>query len=111
MLHRFSGSFIGAVAAAAAAGSVISAPVTRTQAQSPAASAPPVLKTPWGEPDLQGIWMEETDTPLERPARYANKEFFTAAERAELDAQRAALQGKDQRAERGTELDVGGSYN
>jgi hypothetical protein len=111
MLHRFSGSFIGAVAAAAAAGSVISAPVTRTQAQSPAASAPPVLKTPWGEPDLQGIWMEETDTPLERPARYANKEFFTAAELAELDAQRAALQGKDQRAERGTELDVGGSYN
>jgi hypothetical protein len=111
MLHRFSGSFIGAVAAAAAAGSVISAPVTRMQAQSPAASAPPVLKTPWGEPDLQGIWMEETDTPLERPARYANKEFFTAAELAELDAQRAALQGKDQRAERGTELDVGGSYN
>jgi len=31
-------------------GAVISAPVTRTQAQSPAASAPAsVLKTPWGD--------------------------------------------------------------
>src|SRR5262245_45095298 len=112
MLHRYSGSIITVTVAAAAAGVVLSAPVTRTQAQSPAASAPaPALKTPWGEPDLQGIWMEETDTPLERPARYANKESFTAAERAELDAERAALQGKDERAERGTELDVGGSYN
>ena len=25
------------------------------------------LRTPWGEPDLQGIWTEEFDTPLERP--------------------------------------------
>jgi hypothetical protein len=28
-----------------------------------------------------------------------------------LDIQRAGLAGKDQRAERGTEVDVGGSYN
>ena len=45
------------------------------------------------------------------PAKYASQEFFTAAQRAELDAQRAALGGKDNRAERGTELDVTGSYN
>ncbi len=112
MLDRFSGSIIMIAVAVAAAGTISSAPIAQTQAQSPAAFAPvPALKTPWGEPDLQGIWMEETDTPLERPVRYADKEFFTAAERAELDAQRAALEGKDQRAERGTELDVGGSYN
>jgi len=37
----------------------------------------PDLKTPWGEPDLQGIWTDETDTPLQRPAQYANQEFFT----------------------------------
>jgi hypothetical protein len=78
----------------------------------PGASAPaPVLKTPWGEPDLQGIWTEETDTPLQRPAKYADQEFFTATQRAELDKQRAELVGKDRRPERGTELDVGGSYN
>jgi hypothetical protein len=112
MLNRFSGSIITVAVGAAAAGVVISAPTTRAQAQSPAASAPsPVLKTPWGEPDLQGIWMEETDTPLQRPAKYGDQEFFTAAQRADLDVQRAALSGKDQRAERGTELDVGGSYN
>ena len=55
--------------------------------------------------------MEETDTPLQRPAKYASQEFFTEAQRAELDDVRSALGGKDNRAERGTELDVGGSYN
>jgi hypothetical protein len=112
MLDRFSGSIVTVAVAAAAATAVIWVPTTPTQAQSPAASAPaPVLKTPWGDPDLQGIWTEETDTPLQRPPKYGNQEFFTAAQRAELDLERASLAGKDQRAERGTELDVGGSYN
>ena len=44
---------------------------------SPASAQAPTLKTPWGEPDLQGIWTDETDTPLQRPAQYANQEFFT----------------------------------
>ena len=69
------------------------------------------LKTPWGEPDLQGIWMDESDTPLQRSPRYANQEFFTEAQRAELDKERAALLGRDKRVERGTELDVAGAYN
>ena len=43
----------------------------------PASAQAPTLKTPWGEPDLQGIWTDETDTPLQRPAQYANQEFFT----------------------------------
>jgi hypothetical protein len=122
MRDRFSGATITVAIAAAAAVSTIPVSVTRTQAQAPAvsatapapapASAPaPALKTPWGEPDLQGIWMDETDTPLQRPAKYADQEFFTEAQRAELDAQRSALGGKDRRAERGTELDVTGSYN
>jgi hypothetical protein len=74
-------------------------------------TAPSALKTPWGEPDLQGIWMDESDTPLQRPAKYANQEFFTEAQRAELDKERAALLGRDKRVERGTELDVAGAYN
>ena len=112
MLDRFSGTINTVAVAAATVSAVISAPVTRTQAQSGAAPAPAlVLNTPWGEPDLQGIWTEETDTPLQRPAKYADQELFTAAQRAELDEQRAALAGKDKRPERGTELDVGGSYN
>jgi hypothetical protein len=69
------------------------------------------LKTPWGEPDIQGIWMDESDTPLQRSPKYANQEFFTEAQRAELDKERAALLGRDKRVERGTELDVAGAYN
>jgi hypothetical protein len=88
--------------------------VSTTLAQTPATSvvAPaPALETPWGEPDLQGIWTDETDTPLQRPARYAAQEFFTATQRAELDDARAALLGGDARAERGTENDVANGYN
>jgi len=84
------------------------------QAPTASATAPaaaPVVKTPWGEPDLQGIWTDESDTPLQRSAKYANQEFFTDAQRAELDKERAALLGRNRRVERGTELDVAGAYN
>ena len=114
MRERFSDSMIMVAIAGAAVSAVISVSITRTSAQAPAASATapaPALKTPWGEPDLQAIWTDETDTPLQRPAKYADQEFFTEEQRAELDTQRAALTGKDTRAERGTELDVTGSYN
>ncbi len=35
---------------------------------------------PDGQPDMQGYWTNGTLTPLERPAEFAGKEFFTAAE-------------------------------
>src|SRR5712671_7327872 len=114
MRHRFSGSMITVAIAAAAASAVISVSTTRTSAQAPAASvtAPAsALKTPWGEPDLQGIWTDETETPLQRPAKYANQEFFTEAQRAELDKARSAMLSRDRRSERGTEADVSGAYN
>ena len=100
--------------AAAAAG--ISASITPISAQAPAASvtapAPAAaLKTPWGEPDLQGIWTDETDTPLQRSPKFANQEYLTEAQRSELDARRSALLRRDRRVERGTELDVAGAYN
>ncbi len=69
------------------------------------------LKTPWGEPDLQGIWTDESDTPLQRSPKFANQEFFTDAQRADLDKERSALLRRDKRVERGTELDVAGAYN
>src|SRR5437660_3842169 len=73
-------------------------------------STPTALKTPWGEPNLQGIWTDEYQTPLQRPAKYAGREFFTDEERAALDAQRAAIELRP-RQERGTERDVAGAYN
>jgi len=39
-------------------------------------------RTPDGQPDLQGIWTNDTATPLERPTELAGKEFFTAEESA-----------------------------
>src|SRR5512145_2630457 len=45
--------------------------------------------TPWGDPDLQGVWSNQTPVPLERPAALANKPFFTEAEAA--DAEKNAL--------------------
>jgi hypothetical protein len=88
--------------------------IARASAQAqatPSGGPSPALQTPWGEPDLQGIWTDEFETPLQRPAKYADQEFFTETQRAELDLQRAALPGKDRRAARGTEFDVAGSYN
>src|SRR5712691_6006730 len=112
MRDRFTGSMITVAIAAAAVSAVISVSITRTSAQAPAASVTaPALKTPWGDPDLQGIWTGESDTPLQRSPRYANQEFFTEAQRAELDQQRSALIGRDKRAQRGTEADVAGAYN
>ena len=44
------------------------------QSRPPGAGAPPAgtLRTPWGEPDLQGIWDGDTLTPLERPERWSD---------------------------------------
>jgi hypothetical protein len=91
----------------------ISVKAASTQAVPSATAAATVssLKTPWGDPDLQGIWTDETDTPLQRSPKFANQEFFTDAERAELDRQRSALLGRDKRSARGTEADVAGAYN
>jgi hypothetical protein len=105
MCERFSGSMmVVAITAAAAAISMSAGP---TAAQVPSAAAPvPGPKTAWGEPDLQGIWTDEFDTPLQRPARYANQEFFTEAQREDLDKQRSALLGR-----RATDRDLAGAYN
>src|SRR5436190_11821678 len=75
------------------------------------ASASTTLKTAWGDPDLQGIWTDDYQTPLQRAAKYANKAEFTDEERAELDRQRAAILRRNQRVEVGTERDVAGAYN
>ncbi len=111
MRERFSGSMITAAVAGAAVSVVFSAAIAPASAQAPAASARPAMTTPWGDADLQGIWTDETDTPLQRSPKYANQEFFTEAQRAELDRQRGAMLGREQRAERGSLADVAGAYN
>ena len=61
---------------------------TPTPAKAPAAKrATP--RTPWGHADLQGTWDFRTITPMERPARFASKEFLTDAEAATLEQENA----------------------
>jgi hypothetical protein len=42
-------------------------------------------RTPWGDPDLQGIWTNQTPVPIERPAAFENKPFFTPEEARSLE--------------------------
>jgi hypothetical protein len=42
-------------------------------------------RTPWGDPDLQGIWNNSTITEIERPAELAGKQVLTDAEAAALE--------------------------
>jgi hypothetical protein len=102
---RCSSSIVTFAVAAAAAGALIAVAVTQTSAQAPATSGA-ALKTPWGEPDLQGIWTDEFDTPLQRSPKYANQEFFTEQQRAELDKERAAILTRF-----ATEREINGAYN
>jgi hypothetical protein len=68
-------------------------------------------KTPWGDPNLQGIWTDVYETPLQRPAKYAGREFLTEEEVAALDQQRSAILRRDHREPQGSERDVSGAYN
>src|SRR2546430_7393137 len=43
--------------------------------------------TPWGTPDLQGIWNYATMTPLERPREVAGKDVLSESEAAAYERQ------------------------
>ena len=76
----------------------------------PAAKADPVLKTPWGDPDLQGVWFVLADVPLERSAANAGKQFLTDEEVAAADKQKGLNPGRNARSANGAQ-DVTGAYN
>jgi len=42
-------------------------------------------RKPWGDPDLQGVWTNQTPTPLERPAGFQGREFLTEEEAVEFE--------------------------
>ena len=67
-------------------------------------------ETPWGHPNLEGIWLDVYATPLERPAELGDREFFTTAERAERDQARMVNPGRNARGQDGR-TDVAGAYN
>jgi len=89
-------------------------PATTGRAPTVAVKTGPAPKTPWGEPDLQGIWSRDVDITLQRPVKYANQEFLTDAERAELDRQISGIISRDSTESRrtpGTERDVNSEFS
>jgi len=65
-----------------------SAPAAKPSAK-PAAAKVYAAKTPWGDPDLQGVWDYKTITPLERPQNFGDRQFLTDEEVARLEANAA----------------------
>jgi hypothetical protein len=68
-------------------------------------------RTPWGDPDLQGIWSIATITPFERPTALAGKQVLTEEEAAELEKQTLKTNNQDRRDGAGTDVDLARAYN
>jgi len=79
---------------------------TKTSGSKAGGSLP---KTAWGDPDLQGTWFVLYDTPLERSAANANKEFLTDEEVAAANKAKGLNPGRNMRAKGA--VDVSGAYN
>ena len=75
MLHR-------SLTAVVVASAVLALAPLAAAAQTAESAAP---RTPWGAPDLQGVWDFRSLTPLERPEELGEKAFLTAEEAAALE--------------------------
>jgi hypothetical protein len=103
MRHRYLVS-LGALAGVL---TLVSMAAVSMSGQSPKAAP---LRTPWGDPDLQGVWFVMVDVPLERSAANAGKEFLTDEEVAAADKQKGLNPGRNARSANAAQ-DVTGAYN
>jgi hypothetical protein len=94
-------------AAAAPASPVPSKPAPKRPA-SPKAWTP--TRTPWGDPDLQGVWNDATSTPLQRPSSRAGRDVLSDEEANEFQQELAFDLTRDRR-DGGPEVDVNRAYN
>ena len=67
-------------------------------------------KTPWGDPDLQGIYNYGTSTPLQRPQQVGDKQVLSDGEAEALQEDIARRLDRDRR-DGGAQADVSRSYN
>jgi hypothetical protein len=107
-------SFLGSsMIAQAPAPATPAAPATAKPATAakPAAAAKAAVRTPWGDPDLQGTWFVTEDVPLQRSDANKGKEFLTDEEVKAADKRKAEAQGRNTRAGSATAADVEGAYN
>src|SRR5689334_11786890 len=114
MSHRFWISMgVLAIAIAAAAPAIIigQAPAPAAKKAAPANQKSSVPHTPWGDPDLQGVWNDATSTPLQRPTTVGQKDVISDANEAEgFEEQLASDLNRDRR-DGGAEVDVNRAYN
>jgi len=68
-----------------------------------------VPRTEWGQPDLQGVWNFSSNTPMQRPSRYGDRQFLTPEEVRAVAEQRAARDASNDGAIAVEGVD--GSYN
>ena len=66
-------------------------------------------RTPWGAPDLQGVWDFQSTTPVQRPSELAGKEVFTDEEAAEVEQQALQRNSVDRR-DGGVAVDLARAY-
>ena len=90
MCHRFSLAGALAVMAVACLGATPAAAQVLAAAKATSATPYTPPRTPDGQPDIQGIWSNASNVPLERPKNLGAKEFYTPEELAE--AQQRARQ-------------------
>ena len=109
--HRYVaavGALAAVIAVALLAGRVAGqqAPAAPSANATAAGGAWKAPRTPWSAPDMQGIWSSNTITPLERPAKYAGREFLTDEEVAAEVAAREQAAEQRRRAPRGKVADL-----
>lgn len=66
-------------------------------------------KTPWGDPDLQGIWPGNMGVPMQRPKAMGERTALTDEEYAQrvAQAQRAAAADNEERAPKDARIGIG----
>ena len=69
------------------------------------------FRTPWGDPDLQGVWSYATFTPLQRPAEFAGRELLTPEEVAAQNLADATRATSERRGELSAERDLALAYD
>jgi hypothetical protein len=91
--------------------SALTAPLAMAQGAKPAPAAKTwtTPKTPWGDPDLQGTWTSDDciGTPLNRPANFGDRGFYTEQEIAQREKQLETQQQTDLQETVGSNARVG----
>src|ERR1700676_1700685 len=102
--------FPGSTLALAIVVAVVSLPAIAGQAPAGKAKAgAKTFRTPWGDPDLQGVWNDATSTPLERPNGMKSNQL-SGGQADDFQAELSNSLSRDRR-DGSAEEDVNRAYN